>query len=476
MKNNKKPTLFWNRKRELEHLKVIHSQNAAAFIKIFGRRRVGKTQLVVKFLKMLQEGTYLYYYVDKAEEKTYFRTISDAIEQQLNEKVHIEKWDDFFEYVASKSQKRFVLVIDEAPRFMDSKSIFLTRLQHAWDTHPQLENTKLMLIIIGSSIGMMERMTSQNGPLYGRVTHTMKISPFSYADFREAFPGLSEHEIIQFYSVFGGTPHYVKIARNHGGKIHQAITSLIVQPQSTLSKEADELLEIESIREPNRYYSILKAIGEGKLKLPEIAHATGIQKEQLPAYLTTLKSRLDLVEPADPIGGKKRNARYEISDNFFRFWFRFIFPNRSAIELGNSKDVQELISHNLQSFIGKVFERITRELFILYQGKELLGIPMRFDSIGAWWSSSGVGEIDLVARHEKSKTTYVADIKYTVQKYDFSQYNVFEQHLKNLPLGGRQLQFIVSRSGFTRRFRTFAQQKNIKLIDLEQLSKLFSRA
>ncbi len=472
--------IFWDRKTELENLKTIHGTKNSAFIKVYGRRRVGKTELILGFLKSLPKGPYLYYYVDKTEDKVYYQTLSDAIERQIGDKVIISSWDDFFDYIAKKSQERFVLVIDEAPRFMDTNSIFLTRLQHAWGTDPKLENSKIMAIIVGSSIGMMDRMTNQHGPLYGRITHTIKLSPFRYVDFRQVFNGNPEQDIIQHYAVFGGTPHYLRIAYLEGKKLDDAIMALIVKPRSVLSKEADELFEIEGIREPARYISILKAIAQGYLKLPDIANATGIQIEQLPIYLNKLNAHLDLIKPADPMGGKKKNARYEVSDNFFRFWFKFVFPHRSSIEMGNTKDIHALIQDQLPAFTGRIFESIVRELFTLYQERDMLGVSILFDEIGSWWPSGGggtdTGDIDIVARHEKSRTTYVADVKYTKGEYGSTEFNVFQNRTKNLPYGGQIIIFVVSRSGFTPDFTKYAKEKRITLIDTRQLSLLFDKA
>lgn len=472
--------LFWDRKTELAHLKTIYGTKNAVFIKVYGRRRIGKTALILRFLKTLPQGTYLYYYVDNAEDMVYYQTLSDAIERQLGDKTAITSWDDFFTYIAKKSHDRFVLVIDEAPRFMDTHSTFFTRLQHAWGTDPKLENSRIMLILVGSSIGMMDRMTNHHGPLYGRITHTLKLSPFRYVDFREVFDKDSEHDTIQQYAVFGGTPHYVRIAYLDGKKLDEAIMALIVKPQSILSREADELFDIEGVREPARYASILKAVAQGNLKLPEIANATGIQMEQLPTYLNKLHERLDLVEPADPMGGKKKNARYDVRDNFFRFWFRFVFPHRSSIELGNTKDIHILIQEQLPAFTGRVFARVVRELFTLYQGREMLGVPILFDEIGSWWPSKGAytdtGDIDVVARHEKSRTTYIADVKYTREKYGFPEFNVLQTRIKNLPYGGQIIIFVFSRSGFSSDFAQYAQEKRIMLVGLEQLSLLFDKA
>ena len=231
--------LFWDRKTELAHLKNIYETKNAAFIKVYGRRRIGKTDLILRFLKTLPQDTYLYYYVDNAEDKVYYQMLSDAIGRQLGDTVAINSWDDFFTYIAKKSRDRFVLVIDEAPRFMDTHSTFFTHLQHAWGTDPKLENSRIMLILVGSSIGMMDRMINHHGPLYGRITHTLKLSPFRYVDFREVFDKDSEHDIIQQYAVFGGTPHYVRIAYLDGKKLDEAsrkgLESLILPLRDKIS-------------------------------------------------------------------------------------------------------------------------------------------------------------------------------------------------------------------------------------------------
>lgn len=473
---------FWDRTCELGKLHQLHQKKTAELVKIYGRRRVGKTELVRHFLAGLDKGTFLYYYTDQAEDPVYLQTMADAIQRQLGDTVALKNWDDFFTYIATKAKERFVLVIDEAPRFMDKNSIFLTRLQHAWGTDPKLETSKIMLILVGSSISMMDRMTDQHGPLHGRITETIKLSPFRYVDFRDVFKNLPEYDKILHYAVFGGTPHYVRSGKNAGKALHDAIMDLIVRPESTLSKEAEDLFKIEGVREPARYVSILKAIAEGKHKLPEIANSTGIQIEQLPTYLSKLDTRLDLVVPADPIGGKKKNARYEVSDNFFRFWFRFVFPHRSAIEIGNTKDIGTLIQTQMNAFAGLVFEQVVRELLILYQGRDILGVPILFDDIGRWWPSRSEqpagdnGDIDVVARHENSKTTYVADVKFTNEPYGFTEHNTLQERTKKLPFGGHIKLFAVSRSGFTTDFATYAKEHTITLIDMKTLAALFDAA
>ncbi|MBI3051576.1 ATP-binding protein [Candidatus Woesearchaeota archaeon] len=465
---------FWGREKELSLMKSLYNGPGSVFLRIYGRRRIGKTQLVQRFLSEIQ-GKSLYYYVDLAEDAVLLKTMADAIFQQLNEKVVLRTWDDLFAYIAELARERFVLAIDEAPRFLDSRSIFLTRLQLAWDTIPGLKNTKLMILIIGSSIGMMEKIIGRNGPLYGRVTHTIKLKPLDYYEFRQAFPELQEHDRILHYAAFGGTPHYVLAARNERGTVMDKIEKLMVTPQAALSYEAEQLFVAESIREPARYVSILRAIASGKVELNEIQAETGIQKEQLPVYLKRLDKLLDIVRSADPIGGKKKNARYTVSDNFFNFWFRFIFPNRSSIEIGNTRDALEKIGSQLKMHAGGTFEQIASELLTLYQNRDIDGTHILFDRIGKWWNRKG-DEIDIVATHFKTGTVYIADVLYSMEEYKPVDLEILQMRIKLLGFPGVYRLILISRSGFSEQVVAEAQRTGIALVDLKKLSELFDAA
>ena len=464
---------FWGREKELSTIRKLYADSEAVFLKIYGRRRVGKTELVRQFLSEVT-GKSLYYYVDLAEDAILMKTMTESISQQLNETIIMRSWDDFFYYIADKAKERFVLAIDEAPRFLDDRSIFLTRLQLAWDTHPGLKNSKIMIILIGSSIGMMEKITGKNGPLYGRVTHTIKLNQLGYKEFRTAFPELEEPDKIQHYSVFGGTPHYILACRKETGSIVEKIQKLMVSRQASLSNEAEQLFISESIREPARYVSILQAIANGKVELDEITNETGIQKEQIPVYLKRLDKLLNLISSADPIGGKKKNARYTISDPFFKFWFKFIFPSRSSIEIGNTKDVMEKINNELQSYCGGMFEQICTELLMLYQQKQIDGLPILFDKIGKWWNRKG-DEIDIIAIHNKTRTVYVIDVLYSANEYSSSDFDALNRRIELFGFAGNYKRIIISKSGFSKHIKDFKIEETV-MIDLKKLTKLFEEA
>ncbi|MEK6825063.1 MAG: ATP-binding protein, partial [Nanoarchaeota archaeon] len=168
---------FYDRKSELETLKEKYAHlKSGEMVVIYGRRRVGKTELIRQLIKTIPENK-LYFYVDLIGKQGILDSLSASVQEQLKETVKFSEFDDFLNYIESKSGKeRFILVIDEFQRFLDVAPNFITKLQNYWDS--KLKNKKLMIILVGSSIGMIQKITSSKaGALYGRGTK-IKISPF----------------------------------------------------------------------------------------------------------------------------------------------------------------------------------------------------------------------------------------------------------------------------------------------------------
>src|SRR3989338_2782396 len=204
---------FYDRKEELENLNAkydeINKYGTGKMLALYGRRRVGKTELVKKFMENKTDCPKLYFYVDLAEEKVLIDALTNAVFEQLNERMVFTEFDDFFNYIIEKSKKEcIILTIDEFQRFNGIAPQVITSMQKHWDN--ALKNEKIMILLVGSSIGMMQKITeSKSGALYGRATK-IKISPFKYKDYRMMFIGLSEEEKVTRYAVFGGTPYYLE--------------------------------------------------------------------------------------------------------------------------------------------------------------------------------------------------------------------------------------------------------------------------
>ena len=371
---------FYDRKQELNLLKeeFANLQSGKMFV-VYGRRRVGKTELIRQFIGSIPKNK-MYFYVDLVEKQGILDSLSKTVQEQLGETRKFADFNDFLDFIALKSDNGFVFVIDEFQRFLEISPQFITQLQNCWDQ--RLKDKKIMLILVGSSIGMIQKITgSKAGALYGRATR-IKISPFKYGEFRLMFKELSEEERIVTYSVFGGTPYYLEKVKKIDGDIHKRIFELLLKKSAELFEEPKNLLEYENVRVHAKYNSILQAASAGKENVKEMQDFTGIDANTLPAYIKRLDELLELLGRKDPVLGKERLGKYGLKDNFFSFWYKFIFPNQTALNLGNSKIVEDNIKENLNAYVGRVFEGICKEVLVSYL-KRSMGIFLILKTLAA---------------------------------------------------------------------------------------------
>ena len=466
---------FYNRKEEIAMLKekhaAIETSGKGAMLAIYGRRRVGKTELIKKFVKECKEQK-LYFYVDLAERRVILNSLSKAIKEQLNDDIIFEDFEDFFRYITKKMDKgNFILIIDEFQRFLDVAPEFITSLQKYWDN--TLKNKRVMIFLVGSSIGMVQKVTnSKAGALYGRA-QKIKISPFKYNDFRLMFKELGEEEKVLRYGVFGGTPFYLEKTKPFKETL-DAIHELIIKKDSELSEEPKNLLEYENVRIHAKYNSILQSISAGKEILKEIQDFTKMPVSSLPPYISKLDALLDLVKRNDPINGKERLGRYKITDNFFRFWYKFVFENQSALNMGARDQILKMIKSELNAYIGKIFEDIIREMLILYNGKEINGHKISFENIGSWWDRNN-NEVDILAYNSREKTFLLGEIKWTSEKLDVDVVEVLARKSKLVGLSGTYKLLFVSKNGFTEKAVKHMDEMNALHLDLDDVGKLFDK-
>ena len=466
---------FYNRKEEIAMLKekhaAIETSGKGAMLAIYGRRRVGKTELIKKFVKECKEQK-LYFYVDLAERRVILNSLSKAIKEQLNDDIIFEDFEDFFRYITKKMDKgNFILIIDEFQRFLDVAPEFITSLQKYWDN--TLKNKRVMIFLVGSSIGMVQKVTnSKAGALYGRA-QKIKISPFKYNDFRLMFKELGEEEKVLRYGVFGGTPFYLEKTKPFKETL-DAIHELIIKKDSELSEEPKNLLEYENVRIHAKYNSILQSISAGKEILKEIHDFTKMPVSSLPPYISKLDALLDLVKRNDPINGKERLGRYKITDNFFRFWYKFVFENQSALNMGARDQILKMIKSELNAYIGKIFEDIIIEMLILYNGKEINGHKISFENIGSWWDRNN-NEVDILAYNSREKTFLLGEIKWTSEKLDVDVVEELARKSKLVGLSGAYRLLFVSKSGFTEKAVKRMDEMNALYLDLKGVGRLFDR-
>jgi AAA+ ATPase superfamily predicted ATPase len=454
---------FHDREKELEFLRQrAASLSRGELIILYGRRRVGKTELVRRFL---QEAGGVYLYVDYCEPRELLRLISKDVREQTGEFVEVGDWDTFFEWLSTKR----VVAIDEFQRLHSVSRLALTRLQRWWDE--RLKSKPLMLILVGSSIGMLERVaTGPSAPLYGRATSKLKLELFPYAEVRRMFRGLPERSRIEIYGIFGGTPHYLHFV-DPKKPLLECVREAILERGSALFEEPPSLLRME-LKEATRYNSILAAISRGKRTVKEISDTTGIEANKLTYYLECLRDWLDLVEVRKPVLGKEKMGRYYIKDHFFNFWYVHVFTNRSRLERGEVEPVVKEIERGLSTYLGPVFEDVVRELLLRYNGGSIKGYRLSFEEIGSWWDRTG-NEIDLCAAGREE--VLLGEVKWGEREMGREVLDALFQKAERLPRKWKKRFLLVSAGGFTEGCKRTAESEGVLCLDLTEIARLFDQ-
>ncbi len=393
--------MFIGREIELELLEKRINSNRAEFVLIFGRRRIGKTELVKKIIA--QHGGIILMGREESKKlqlEHFSRLLAQHFDDNFLKKQSLTNWDAFFEYIYEKSKSnRTIIALDEFPYLVKEEKALPSILQDHWDN--KLKNSRIFLFLMGSSISMMERLMGYKSPIYGRRTGQLKLQPFKFKDIAKFIK--NTHRAVELYSVFGGTPAYITEVEP-SKDIVDNIKEKFLRMDSYIYQDVRFVL-MEELNEPRYYFSILEAIAAGNATLGEIINYTGLDRSLVGKYLSVLID-LDLVRREISITATKKtkNGIYSLKDNIFSFWFRFIFPYEDLISLGRSEEVLSRISMDLNAYIGKPFEEIAKE-FLWETSKS------NFSKMGRWWHKGE--EIDIVALNEEGDDILFFECKWS---------------------------------------------------------------
>ncbi|MEW6620248.1 MAG: ATP-binding protein [bacterium] len=458
--------MFVNREKELAVLEKRFTSNEPEFLVIYGRRRVGKTELIRHFIK---NKPHIYFLADKRSEKEQLELFSTLCQEYFTDPFlnlqPFTSWDSAFAYLSGKITDRFILVFDEFPYLVETNPSLPSILQRHWDTN--ISQGKIFLILCGSSMSFMEKeVLSYKSPLYGRRTGQFLIKPFNFVQIRNFFPEKSLTELVEISAVFGNIPQYLKCVYPQLNTFDN-IRENILKEDKLLFREVQFIL-MEELRTPQNYFAILKAISFSKTKVNEIVQFTGLERGMVGKYLDVLIG-LGLIERKVPITEKiplkSRKGIYVIRDNFFRFWFRFVYPNLSYLEEAREDYVMDIIRRDFTTYLGETFEEIAREyIFSLSLDDKL---PAKFDKIGSFWDSEE--EIDIVGINEKEKAILFGECKWTNKPVDLDVYSALLKKKDRVLWykDGRKEYFVLcSKSGFTDAVKKLSEKESILLIDI----------
>ncbi|MDR0290043.1 MAG: ATP-binding protein [Treponema sp.] len=469
--------MFFGRMEELDTLEKMYKKRGFEMLVLYGRRRIGKTTLISHFI---HNKPAIFFSAQEANDKMNLEVFSKLLYQFFGLAgaglPAFTDWGLAFLFLAEKIRdKRLILVIDEFPYAAGAnkglKSILQNTIDHVF------KNSNLFIILSGSQIGFMENeVMGYKSPLFGRRTAQMKLGGFDYIDAAGMFSKYSFEDKIRLYSCIGGTPYY--LARiDKQLSFEKNLEMLFFKTAGYLYEEPLMLLRQE-LREGSVYNSIISAIATGATRLNEISSITGEERSKVIKYLDTLIG-LHILHKEFPFGEnpeKSRKGIYCIRDNCYRFWYRYVFANKAAIEQGAGTALLKFFLPELNSYIGGPFEEICMQYMI--RMNNLSALPFTFTQSGRWWGPNPKTrqqeEIDMVFSDAGGKHFIFAECKWRNELKDTSVLeNLIEKSslLKHDYTNRDSTNYcLFSKVPFSKSCESLAKQTgNVSLIGLKEL-------
>jgi AAA+ ATPase superfamily predicted ATPase len=428
---------FYNREKELVRLQKIEesSRDSSKMTVIVGRRRIGKTKLIKE-----AHPQRVYFFVSRKNETLLCDEFVSIVQDSLGIKVHgnFERFAPLFEYLIELTKTTpFTLVIDEFQEFLDINPSVYSDLQNIWDEYK--DATKMNLILCGSIYSLMKKIfEDKKEPLFGRSDVKINLKPFSVVTLKEIlqenYPSYTPDDLLSFYILTGGVAKYVELFVNNQAFTLERQLDLIFDDFSMFLDEGKNLLIEEFGKDHTTYFSILSLIASSKTSRPEIE---SILERNVGGYLGRLENEYTIIKKVRPMFSREggRIIKYEISDNFFNFWFRFVYKHRSAIEIENYEYVKNIVKRDYTTFSGPFLEKFFRDK---------LKLSHEFSSVGNYWEKGNQNEIDIVAINDEQKSILIAEVKRNKNKISIP---LLEQ--KSQKLIEKKKGYTVSFTGFS---------------------------
>lgn len=451
-----------DRERELSRLREAIARPPQLVV-LRGRRRIGKSFLLVHALARSRG---VYFQADEQNERAHLDFFAHEVARLVGPRVPLrfESWDEAFETLGELArEKPLVAVLDEFQWLKAAQPSLDSIVQRHWDRW-QRDRTPVTLILSGSALRLMEGLLEAGAPLYGRADYRPLLEPLGFRDASLfASRRIGAEQKLRRYAVLGGTPQYQVWAGE--GALPGLIAERILSKGESLYEEPLHLLrEEQEIRDPATYFAIVRAIAAGGTRVAEISNATQIPTPNLVKMLHRLEA-LGYVEaraPLSPKGNEAKRSSYRLSDPFFRFWFRFVFPNRSLLERRRVKEVLAIVERDLDSFMGLAFEDCCREWVGHFAGDAL----PHSEQLGSWWSRDGQTELDIVGA-SRSRYDLLASCKWSKAAPASALTQLLRQR-DAIPKAGFAKLAIFAR-GFSPELKQRAGREDVSLIDLDSL-------
>ena len=458
---------FIDRVRELSFLEERWREPKAQFVVLWGKRRVGKTELVKQFAA---KKPHVYFLAESTSEKEQLHRFSQVMgrffSEPLLETRGFAGWEESFQYVQARNE-RFVLTIDEFPYLTWSNPAIIGLFQKAWDEY--WCKGKIFLILLGSSMAMMENeVLGYRSPLYGRRTGQWRVDPMTFSAASLFRKGKPFADRLAHFSLAGGIPAYW-LQLDSKKDFTENLKTHVLKKGAMLYDEVEFILR-EELREPRYYFALLQAIAQGKRKLSEIVNATGLTHPVANKYLGVLAD-LKIIERETPVTEEKplksKKGLYRITDPFFNFWFSFVFPKRGELEMDRTEDMLKSIQQRLSHHFASTYEKVAMEAL---WGHMQHFFP--FTAVGKWWERNE--EIDIVALNKEIDCILFGEVKWSEKPIGIDIFEALKEKTTKVNWGSKQRKehfCLFSKSGFTQAMIRKAREEGIALFKDDMLQK-----
>ena len=431
---------FYDRTNELAELQRINKlsfNDHSRLTVVTGRRRIGKTSLI---MRSIEDSPTVYLFVGRKNEATLCAEFIPVIAQSLETFVpnEIRTFRSLFQYLMELSVSRaFNLVIDEFQEFYNINESVYSDMQNLWDQYRR--KSRMNLIVSGSIYSLMQKIfQNSKEPLFGRADNIIKLSAFSLTTLKEIIydhrPDYSNDDLLALYAFTGGVPKYVELFCDNGALSVDEMINFMIRENSPFTDEGKNLLVEEFGKNYATYFSILGAISGGINTQPEIETALG--NKSIGGQIKRLIEDYNIIVRKRPILAKEgsQTVRYEIQDNFIRFWFNYFDRHRSLIEIKNFVGLQAIIKADYPTYSGKMLEEYFKQKF---------AESFQYRAIGSWWDTrNGQDEIDIVALKLEKRQAVVAEVKRQKKNFKPELLAAKVEHLKRKLLPKYQIEMI----------------------------------
>ncbi|MBD5493477.1 MAG: ATP-binding protein [Lachnospiraceae bacterium] len=461
--------MFIGRKSELALLEKMYQKEGFQFLVLYGRRRVGKTSLLCEFAKKYKS---IFFSAQEKNDALNLEDFSKTVQKHFSENYFgtFSDWQTAFQYLGDRaSGERLILIIDEFPFIAGENPSIKSILQHTIDHNFKEKN--IFLILCGSSVSFMENeIMGYKSPLYGRSTGQLEVLPFDYYDSSLFFEKYSNIDKLLAYGILGGVPCYLN-AFSDKISIKKNIAEQIIRTGAFLKDEPQLLLKME-LRELSVYNSIFEAIADGASRLNDISLKIHEESQKCSKYINTLRS-IKLIERITPSGDDESSKKslYKIADNYFSFWYKFIFSNMSYYELLDANEAAEEIAGELPDYMGNIFENICLQYMLrLAKNKKLPFVPY---SIGRWWGANPItkkqDDIDILALNKNGDAAIFCECKFRNSAFDMKEYDdlICASNIFTKP--EKRYYYLFSKGGYTKAVCERAKEDGTVLVSIDDL-------